>query len=274
MGTTVNPGQLSLHRTALVTGANRGLGLETCRALGRRGFRVLLTSRALDQGRAAADALTAEGLDVTSLQLDVSDARSIDALAAEVRASGAALDVLVNNAAVQIDGGSAAAAHRTLATNLFGPLRLTDALAPLMPPGGHVVMVSSEQGQVACLGPALRARFADPTPTRAALLALIETFSADVDAGRLGAVSSEWPRSAAAYRVSKAGLNVLTRVLAAELASRRVRVTAVCPGWCRTMGGPDAERSAEEGAASITWAAASDDGPTGGFFRDGAPLAW
>ena len=133
-------------------------------------------------------------------------------------------------------------------------------------------MVSSGMGQVAGLPPALQAEFLEPTLTRARLIALLQRFVQDVEAGQH--VQHGWPSNA--YRVSKVGLNALTRVLARELASTAIRINAVCPGWVRTdMGGPNAPRRVDEGAHSIVWAALlGEDGPSGGFFRDGRPIPW
>jgi NAD(P)-dependent dehydrogenase (short-subunit alcohol dehydrogenase family) len=140
-----------------------------------------------------------------------------------------------------------------------------------VPDGGSVVMVSSGLGEVSCLAPLLRKRFVSPGLARDELVALVRSFVRDVETGRH--TEAGWPSSA--YQVSKVGLNALTRVLARELAPRRVRVNAVCPGWVRTdMGGAGATRSVEDGATSIVWAAALEDGPTGGFFRDGRPIPW
>jgi NAD(P)-dependent dehydrogenase (short-subunit alcohol dehydrogenase family) len=255
-------------RTALCTGANRGLGLETCRQLAARGFRVLLTSRS-DRGEAAARRLAGEGLAVEHRPLDVTDPGSVAALAAALAATP--LDVLVNNAGISMQGFDAAVARGTLEVNFFGALRVTEALLPLVPDGGTIVMVSSGMGELAPLAPALRERFTRPDLTRDELCELMRSFIRDVEAGRHA--ERGWPSSA--YRVSKIGLNALVRILAPALAPRRIRVNAVCPGWVRTdMGGPGASRAVEKGAASIVWAATLEDGTTGGFFRDGRAISW
>lgn len=119
-------------KVALVTGGGRGLGRETCRQLGKKGFRVILTARREAAGRAAATTLADEGLDVGFRPLDVVDPNSIAALAAGIAADGVVLDVLVNNAAVALDGFDGDVARKTLAANFFGPLRVTDALAELL----------------------------------------------------------------------------------------------------------------------------------------------
>jgi carbonyl reductase 1 len=133
-------------------------------------------------------------------------------------------------------------------------------------------MVSSGMGELSAYSPALKARFLAPTLDRAALDALVNEF---VEAVRRGEqVAAGWPSNA--YRVSKAAMNALVRVLAPDLAARGIAVNAVCPGWVRSdMGGASAPRSLAEGAAGIVWAATlPKDGPTGGFFRDGRPIAW
>jgi NAD(P)-dependent dehydrogenase (short-subunit alcohol dehydrogenase family) len=233
---------------AVISGASRGLGYETCRQLGRRGYRVLLTARDHARGKAAAGALQGEGLDAGFHPLDVTDADSVQALTGYLEREDGRLDVLVNNAGVFLDpmppeDPSASSVFRadiatvrySMETNAYGPLRLCQALIPLMRGRGRVVNVSSGMGQL-----------------------------------------TEMNGCCPGYRFSKAALNVLTRILADELRDTRIKVNSVCPGWVRTeMGGPGAERSVEEGADTIVWLATlPDDGPSGGFFRDRKPIPW
>jgi NAD(P)-dependent dehydrogenase (short-subunit alcohol dehydrogenase family) len=244
-------------RIAIVTGANRGIGQEIARELTARGLQVVPTSRAAQRGY---------------VMLDVEDRASIDAL---VRAQAkAGIDILVNNAGASFDGFDATIAARTLAVNFFGAMHLTDALLPSMRPEGRVVMVSSGMGKLSQLGPALRARFDDPSLARAALVELLESFVRDVGAGvhaRRG-----WPSNA--YSVSKVGLNALVRVLARELAGdpRGILVNSADPGWVRTrMGGPAAPLSVEDGAKTPVYLALlPSGGPTGGFFSRQRPVAF
>jgi NAD(P)-dependent dehydrogenase (short-subunit alcohol dehydrogenase family) len=257
---------------AVVTGANRGLGFEVCRQLAERGLRVILAGRKADQAAAAADKLAARGLPVEGRALDVTSAEQVHAFAARLAADGTPVHALVNNAGVSLDGFDAGVAARTLAVNYFGAAAVTDALLPLVPRGGRVVMVSSGMGELSVVGSELRARFGAEDLDRAALDALMRSFVDDVASGAYR--GRGWPSNA--YSVSKVGLNALTRVLARAPEARGRLVNAVCPGWVRTdMGGASAPRSIEQGAAGIVWAATlSPDGPTGGFFRDGRAIAW
>ena len=228
---------------ALVTGANRGIGLEVCRQLAARGFVVLLTARDADKAKTAARKLDRVGT-VEPLPLDVADANIINEAAAEVASRYGRLDVLINNAGINYDTWQTVenadingTVMETITTNLLGPWRVCQAFLPLLRQSQavRIVNVSSESGSLAEMG-----------------------------AGR------------PAYQITKAALNALTRTLARELRSARILVNAVCPGWVATeMGGAGAPRSVSEGAAGIVWAATlPDDGPTGGFFRDGKPLPW
>jgi NAD(P)-dependent dehydrogenase (short-subunit alcohol dehydrogenase family) len=226
-----------VSRTALVTGANRGIGFEAARQLGRAGLDVVLTARDPDAGNTAA----AE-LGVRFEQLDVSSDGSVQACAARLERDAVEVDVLVNNAGILQSGGildmDDDTVRRTLEVNLLGPLRTARAFMPAMMVRGYgrVVNVSSGAGSL----------------TEAAAYSPV-------------------------YSVSKAGLNMLTRQLAFAARSHGdVKVNAMCPGWVRTdMGGDAAPRSPEEGTDTIVWLATlPPDGPTNGFFRDRAPAAW
>ncbi len=235
------------QRVALVTGGNRGIGLAVCRQLARQGFRTLLGSRDGERGARAAHALAEEGLAVEALTLDVADEASVRAAAERVSADPGRLDVLVNNAGIFLDRRASDGAsvlnvdcqrlRDTLEVNTYGALRVTQALLALLrrAPHARIVNVSSGMGQLAEMG-------------------------------------GGWP----AYRLSKTALNALTRMLADELRADGVLVNSICPGWVRTdMGGGDAPRSPEQAAEGVVWAATlPDDGPSGGFFRDGEPIAW
>jgi NAD(P)-dependent dehydrogenase (short-subunit alcohol dehydrogenase family) len=254
------------HPTAIVTGANRGLGLETARQLAAAGYRVYVTARKEEEARAAAEALDGVGA-VAPHRLDLADERSIASFRAALHDAGARIDALVNNGAVYHDRLTAESARASVTVNVLGPLRLTDALAPHLVAGARVVMVSSGMGELAGLPGEWRTRLEAPLD-RTALLALLDAFVAA--AGRDG------HSSALPYRFTKCALNVATRLLAAELAPRAIKVNAVCPGWVRTrMGGAGAPRDVQTGAKGIVWAATlPPKGPTGGFFRDGKPIDW
>jgi NAD(P)-dependent dehydrogenase (short-subunit alcohol dehydrogenase family) len=230
---------------ALVSGANRGIGKEVARQLAGLGYEVLLGGRDGAKARAAAEELNeGAGGAVRALTLDVADEGSIEAAARHVRDEDGRLDVLVNNAGVGTDFGISGTApdfdavQRALDTNFFGAYRLTIALLELLRQSEHprVVNVSSGMGGVAEMG--------------------------------------GWSPG---YRVSKAAMNAMTRILSTELKDEGILVNSACPGFVNTdMGGPmGAKKPVEDGAKGIVWLATlPDDGPTGGFFRDGAPVAF
>jgi len=228
------------RRVALVSGGNRGIGLEICRRLADGGVAVILGSRDEESGREAAKNLSAN---IVVHQLDVTDERGVDRLATFVEEEFGRLDILVNNAGISNDHGQRGInadldrVREALEANLFGAWRLCSMSIPLMLRGGYgrIVNVSSGMGALE-----------------------------DMGGGSPG------------YRVSKTALNALTRILASELRGSGVLVNSVCPGWVRTdMGGSSAPRPVEEGADTPVWAATlPKGGPTGGFFRDRRPIPW
>ena len=226
---------------AVVTGANRGIGLEVCRQLAARGYAVVLGARDLDKGRAAAAGLGRSGR-VVACQFDVTADASVDAAAGWVQRTFGRCDALVNNAAIHYDTWQRGVdadldiVGEAVETNVIGAWRAALAFLPLLRASAHgrLVNVSSEAGSLAGMN--------GGTP---------------------------------AYSVTKAALNALTKTLAGELRHTGILVNSVCPGWVATdMGGPGG-RPVRDGAASVVWAVLlPDDGPTGGFFRDGRPVPW
>jgi NAD(P)-dependent dehydrogenase (short-subunit alcohol dehydrogenase family) len=230
------------RRIAVVTGANRGIGLEVARQVAADGYVAVMGSRDLANGQAAAEGLRSEGLHVDPRQLDVDDPASVATFGQELERDYGRLDVLVNNAAAYYDTWQSGVdadldvVRDAFETNVLGAWRTAQACLPLLrrSPAGRIVNVSSGGGALTDMG--------GGTP---------------------------------AYRVSKTALNALTRILAAELRRDGILVNSVCPGWVATdMGGPGG-RPVEAGAASVMWAVRlPDDGPTGGFFRDGRRIDW
>ncbi|MEM1219980.1 MAG: SDR family oxidoreductase [Bacteroidota bacterium] len=229
-------------QTALITGANKGIGLETARQLAQKGWRVILTARNEQRGKAAQRKLHAEGLEVGCLLLDVSDSDSIPAVVEQVQSSHTRIDALINNAAILLDEGkpflslSEEELRQTIDINTFGPLWVTRAFLPLLKAGSRVINISSGAGTVC---------------------------------GGMG-TWAPW------YSVSKASLNAVTMQLAHALDEKGILVNAICPGWVRTdMGGAGASRSIAEGADTPVWMASDPYfSSTGKFFRDRKEIEW
>jgi len=234
---------MSEQRIALVTGGNRGIGLEICRQLAKAGIRVLLGSRDEAKGVAAAKEMVAAGLPVEARELDVADDESIKECMSWISGDLGRLDILVNNAGIMVEENDADPEQEikivrdTMQTNVYGPLLLSRLAIPIMKSRryGRIVNLSSGMGSLA-----------------------------DMGAGYI------------AYRMSKAGINVVTRVLAAETQGMGILVNSVDPGWVQTdMGGRGASRTVYKGAETPIWlATVPEGGPTGGFFRDRKAVPW
>lgn len=229
-------------KTALITGANKGIGFEIARQLGRQGFQVFLSGRNEGEVEKALAQLTKEGLRVIPLRMDVTDKESIQAAVRQFGSLNFNLDVLVNNAAIllktdtRLSRDADEIMEQTITTNCFGPLWVSKAFLPFMNNPARIVMMSSGGGSMT-----------DPV--------------------------GGW---SPAYCVSKTLLNSITRQLAYELQSRNIVVNAVCPGWVKTdMGGSGANRPVAKGAETPVWLAT--DAPqnlSGKFIRDKRVIDW
>ncbi len=239
-------------KTALITGVSRemGLGFETARQLGQRGYKVFVSARRMEAANSLAQKLSAEGLDVVAAELDVADADSIASLRDRLEREAGMLNALINNASAPFD-----AETPTLATekdamlsnylvHVVGPWMLVEALLPLL--------TASGAGRIVNLSSA-GASFGGEKGMQAG-------------GTKLGA-----------YAVTKAALNALTVKLSAALEGEPVKVNSVYPGWVATYPGTAeiGARPVSEGAKGVVWAATlPDDGPSGGFFRDGERISW
>ena len=237
-------------KIAVVTGANRGIGLEICKQLAKNGFQVILTSRDEQKGLAICQHLQDEGLSVQCHQLDVTDPQSINNIREYISKEYGHCDVLINNAGIFPDSSDASAddwpsvfnapietVRTAMETNVYGPMLLCQALIPLMKKHnyGRIVNLSSGMGQLTHMG-----------------------------------------GNCPAYRISKTSINVLTRMVSEETLEHNILVNSMCPGWVKTdMGGPGATRELPEGADTAVWLAMlPNDGPRGKFFRDRKEFEW
>ncbi len=237
---------MAVKRVALVTGANKGIGLEIARQLGEQGIVVLLGSRDFAKGQSAAEELRRQGIQADAIKLDVTQQEDIVAAEEYIRREYGQLDILINNAGASDFGDPDVSPDRFRAifeTNVFGPFALTKAMLPLLKasPAGRIVNQSSILGSLSSMSKGQGGSFATP-----------------------------------AYTSSKAALNMLTLVTAMELKGTNVKVNAAHPGWVKTdMGGANAPLTVKEGAkTAVDLAFAGPDVPTGAFQHKGRPLPW
>jgi NAD(P)-dependent dehydrogenase (short-subunit alcohol dehydrogenase family) len=245
-------------KVAFITGANKGIGLETARGLGTLGVAVVLGSRDEARGRAAADKLRSEGIErVEAVRFDVTRPEDHKEVARHLERHYGKLDILVNNAGVQLEEADFGTSfnttstvaletlRQTFETNFFAVVALTQALLPLLrkAPSGRIVNLSSVLGSLTL--------HSDPS-------------------------SGIYDKKAFAYDASKTALNAFTVHLAQELRGTKIKVNSAHPGWVQTdMGGAAAPLTvAEGGKTSVQLATLPDDGPTGGYFHLGQPLPW
>ena len=230
-------------KVAIVTGANRGIGLETCRQLNQLGIITILTSRDETKGKSALASFNEEDGNLLFHQLDVADLANVAQLKSFVIENFKRCDILVNNAGVFLDRGVSIfdlpeeTLQETLEVNFLGALRMCQEFLPLMRDSGYgrIVNVSSGMGSISSMG-----------------------------------------GGSAAYKLSKLMVNGMTRIMAAEIKDEDIKINTMAPGWVRSdMGGSNAPRSLTQGADTIIWLATlPEDGPTGGFFEDHTPAIW
>lgn len=233
-------------KTVLITGANKGIGLETARQLGVKGWKVIISGRSSEKLQAASALLLKQKIECKILLMDVADDIEIEKAARSCAAQGIIFDVIINNAAVLLktDNSLLSASSQqfqgdytqTMKINAFGPLAVVRHFLPLMKRPGKIINISSQGGSLT-----------DPV--------------------------GGW---APIYCVSKSLLNAITRQLAFELRDQQISVNAVCPGWVQTdMGGAGAPRDVSKGAETPVWLASEEDvTETGSFFRDKAIIPW
>ncbi len=237
---------------ALITGANKGIGQEIARQLGAQGMTVLVGARDKVRGAEAAEGLKQERIDARSVLIDVTDQASIDAAARQIEGDFGRLDVLVNNAGISLDGGPSSAftleladLRRTYETNVFGVFSVTKAFVPLLKnsEAGRIVNMSSGLGSLT--------ENSDPNGQYAGVKPL-------------------------AYNSSKAALNMLTVIFAAELKDTSVKVNAADPGYTATdLNGHSGPRTVQQGATvAVHLATLPADGPTGGYFDEDGVVPW
>lgn len=225
-----------MKKTIIVTGANRGIGFEICRQLAEQGHDVLLTARSAEKGQKSADELG-----ISFMQLDISSPDSISTFIHQFSAQFDALDVLVNNAGIFSDKDKRASnpvfgdIRSTMETNLLGPWQLIVGLLPMLKKAEDPRVINVSSGL-----------------------------------GAMNEMGGGYP----AYRLSKVGMNAMTRMFHAELGDQ-LTINSYCPGWVKTdMGGPGATRTLEKGAETGVWLATAATIPNGKFLRDKEIIKW
>lgn len=229
------------HKTILVTGSNKGIGLEIVKQLAQLGHRAILTSRDRVKGLEALKRLESQNISVPLIELDITKEESIQLAFEKIKSEFGKLDVLINNAAILLPEDhslltdSIQVFEQTIMTNVQSHLMVTKTFHSLIPKRGRIIMVSSGGGSMS-----------DPV--------------------------GGW---SPAYCVSKSMLGAITRHLAYELGSRKITVNAFDPGWVKTdMGGRSAPRSLAQGADTAVWLATANESVTGKFFRDRKEILW
>jgi NAD(P)-dependent dehydrogenase (short-subunit alcohol dehydrogenase family) len=231
-----------ITKTVLITGANKGIGFETALQLAKLGYHIILSARDESKLKIAVDLLKTHGINLTSLQMDVSDLESIKSAFQEISTKFDKIDVIINNAGILLDRDgefldiSSQIFEKTLQTNAIGPFYIVQTFLPLLQKGSKIINVSSDGGQI------------------------------------LNGVSTWAP----AYCISKTTLNTITLQLASALKTRGISVNAMSPGWVRSdMGGESASRTLSEGADTIVWLADEvNSNVTGKFFKDKKEMHW
>ncbi len=245
---------MASEKVAFITGGNRGLGFETARQLGKQGIRVVIGSRDLEKGKAAAEKLKVEGVKAEAVRFDITKAADYKEVYKYLDRHYGRLDILINNAGIsrenfmsgnKTSSTSAEVLHETFDTNFFGAVQLTQTLLPLIrkAPAGRIVNLSSILGSLAL--------HADPQ-------------------------SPIYDAKAFAYDASKAALNAFTVHLAHELRDTKIKVNSAHPGWVKTdMGTDAAPMEIPDGAkTSVKLATLPDDGPTGAYIHLDQTLPW
>ena len=231
-----------MDKIALVTGTNRGIGLEISKQLVAKGITVTMTARNMQAGRPLVNELRQQWKHVWYHKLNVTDEKSIQDIYEYMNNRWGKLDILINNAGVFLDERQSVldldldSMRSTMETNLYGPLKLVQVMLPLLKNSedARIINISSTMGQFSIMG------------------------------GLSGA-----------YRISKTALNALTVILSAELSSYGIKVNSVHPGWVKTdMGGPNAIKSIEEGADTAVWMATADEVPNGKFVCERKIINW